>query len=63
MQIKARIELDADDVAQAIHNYVREKTGHDIVGSFKAERERGGAAYSVPSAYDIDGAPKASTGA
>ena len=58
MQIKSRVELDADDVAQAIQNYVREKTGRDIVSSFKAERERGGAAYSVPTAYDIDGAPK-----
>lgn len=54
MQIKAQIQLDADDVAQAIQDYVRAKTGRDIVGSVKAERERGGVAFSVPAAYDLE---------
>lgn len=54
MQIKSRIELDADDITQAIHNFVREKTGRDIVSVFKVERERGSGCFNIPSAYDLD---------
>lgn len=54
MQITARIEIDAEDVAAAIQNYVREKTGRDIKGDFKVDRERGGLAFSVPAAYDLE---------
>lgn len=57
MQIKSRIELDADDITSAIQNLVREKTGRDIVSVFKVERERGGEGYSVPSAYDLGPEP------
>ena len=63
MQITARIEIDADDVAAAIQNYVREKTGREIAGSFKVDRERGGLAFSVPAAYDLETETPKSTGA
>lgn len=63
MQITARIEIDADDVAAAIQNYVREKTGRDIVGDVKVDRERGGVAFSVPAAYDLETEKTKSTGA
>ncbi|MGM3410608.1 hypothetical protein [Ralstonia holmesii] len=57
MQIKSRIELDADDIKQAIQNFVREKTGRDIVSVCKVERERGSEGFSVPSAYDLGPEP------
>ncbi|MFS2103604.1 hypothetical protein [Ralstonia sp. Ralssp135] len=57
MQIKSRIELEASDIGQAIEDFVRQKTGRDIVSAFKVERERGGEGFIVPGAYDLGPEP------
>jgi hypothetical protein len=53
MQLSARIELDAVDVAAAIRDHIYRATGRDVIGEVEVQRERGMERYSIPTAFDV----------
>ncbi|MBL4778434.1 MULTISPECIES: hypothetical protein [Ralstonia] len=53
MQINAQIQLEPDDIREAIRAYVRQQTGREILSEIKCDRERGIGGFNVSATFDV----------